>query len=90
MFLAFRNTDDIRKRYKGFTSRNLDERLFRVYSFARQPRPHISLDIYVSRRALLIQDVDPTAYLMERKMTTLRKERYNALRTSIPEMWRLR
>ena len=88
LLMAFRNTDDIRKRYKGTTGRGMSERTKHIYHFGRQPRPHYNLDIYTSRRCRYIQDFKIQSYVMEVKMVTKRKETLNALRTYIPENWR--
>ena len=58
-FYVFSNYDDIKVRYglnKGY--RGISEnRLYRTVYIHRQPRPHLPLSIYVSRRNLLTQRV---------------------------------
>ena len=90
MLLAFRGLDDVRGRYKGTSGRRLFERMFKLYHFHRQPRPHETLDIYVNIRCRLIQDVVPQEYVMEVKMNSKRKELYkDVIGTYIPQNWRL-
>lgn len=83
MYIAFRGIDDIRNKYIDKTSKGLLDRLFKIYYLYRQPRPHISISIYSNMRAQLIQKTEPVEIVMDYKMTSLRKERYNAFRKNM-------
>ena len=79
-FYVFSNYDDIKVRYglnKGY--RGISEnRLYRTVYIHRQPRPHLPLSIYVSRRNLLTQrvrediiELDTKHEIKQRRISTL-------------------
>lgn len=87
MLKAFRGREDIKNRYTlKNASLNLDRRLSVLYRFYRQPRPHLSLEVYVPRRCNLFQRTDKYKqnFEFEYKLISKRKEVLNAIRTSMP------
>lgn len=69
-YFVFCNYDDIKVRYGLNKSyRGLSElRLENVLSIHRQPRPHLTLNVYVSKRNLLIQSITNEMIVLDEKL----------------------